>query len=246
MDRLLPTLVALVVLGGVTTAVLAVVGVPQRFGPVLAVLRAALQLAAISFVLSGVITSPGWTALALAVMLGVASWTAARRLGGLHRWPLTAGTILAGAASALAVVFAVGALEPSPRYLLALGGITIGNAMAITILTGRRFLEAADERWHEVEGWLALGAMPREATRTIARGAVRTALVPTVDQTRTTGLVTLPGAFVGAVFGGLSPLEAGRFQLLVLAAILAAGAIAAALAVRALAALQQRPAAATD
>ncbi|MCU1533934.1 MAG: hypothetical protein JWR53_415, partial [Glaciihabitans sp.] len=41
---------------------------------------------------------------------------------------------------------------------------------------------------------------------------------------KTSGLVTLPGAFVGAVFAGASPLEAGRFQLVVLAAILAAGA----------------------
>ncbi|MFD1722508.1 ABC transporter permease [Amnibacterium endophyticum] len=241
MDRLVPTLAALVLLGALTAGVLALAGVPGRAGPALAVLRAVLQLAAISFVLSGVITSIGWTALALAVMLGVASWTSARRLGGLHRWPVAAGAIAAGAGAALVVVFATGALEPSPRYLLAIGGITIGNAMALTTLSGRRFLEAAGERWDEVEGWLALGARPVEATSGLARGAVRTALVPTIDQTRTTGLVTLPGAFVGAIFGGLPPLEAGRFQVLVLASILAAGALAAVLAVRALAALDRRP-----
>jgi putative ABC transport system permease protein len=52
---------------------------------------------------------------------------------------------------------------------------------------------------------------------------VFTALTPSIDQTKTSGLVTLPGAFVGAIFAGASPLEAGRFQLVVLAAILAAG-----------------------
>lgn len=100
-----------------------------------------------------------------------------------------------------------GAVAFTPRYLLALGGIVIGNAMAITTLTARRFLQAADEHWDEVEGWLALGAVPRSATRRIACGSIHTALVPTIDQTKTTGLVTLPGAFVGAVFGGLSPLR---------------------------------------
>ena len=55
------------------------------------------------------------------------------------------------------------------------------------------------------------------------------ALIPNVDQTRVTGIVTMPGAFVGAVFAGASPLEAGRFQLLVLAGIMATGTVAAAL-----------------
>ena len=242
MDRLLPTLVGVLLLCGVATAVLHLVGVPQRFGPVLAMLRAAVQLAAIGVVLTGVITSPLWVAVALLAMFSVASWTAAGRLGGRHRIPPVAAAIAAGTAVALGVVFGSGALEPSPRYLLAIGGIVVGNAMAITILAARRFLEAADEHWDEVEGWLALGARPREATRDLTRRAVHTALVPSVDQTRTTGLVTLPGAFVGAVFGGLSPLEAGRFQVVVLAAILAAGSLAAVLAVRALAALEQRPA----
>ena len=59
----------------------------------------------------------------------------------------------------------------------------------------------------------------------MARGAVYAALIPTVDQTKTTGLVTLPGAFVGAIFGGLSPLEAGRFQIVVLVGLLCAQSI---------------------
>ncbi len=67
------------------------------------------------------------------------------------------------------------------------------------------------------------------------------ALIPSTDQTKTTGLVTLPGAFVGAIFGGISPLEAGRFQIIVLAAIMAAGSITAVMAVAALAPVRVRP-----
>jgi putative ABC transport system permease protein len=206
------------------------------------VLRAAVQLAAIGVVLTGVITSPLWVALALLVMLGVAVATSTRRIGRSRRHlaAVLAG-IAGGSLVASAVVFASGALAPTPRYLLAVGGIVVGNAMAITTLTARRFLEAVDEHWDEVEGWLALGADPFDATRPLARTAVHTALVPSIDQTRTTGLVTLPGAFVGAVFGGLSPLEAGRFQVVVLAAILAAGSVAAVLVVRILGRVEQRP-----
>jgi putative ABC transport system permease protein len=239
---LLPTLLGVVLLCVVSAVVLTVAGVAERFRPALAVLRAAVQLAAIGVVLTGVITSPLWVALALLVMLGVAVATSTRRIGRSRRHlaAVLAG-IAGGSLVASAVVFASGALAPTPRYLLAVGGIVVGNAMAITTLTARRFLEAVDEHWDEVEGWLALGADPFDATRPLARTAVHTALVPSIDQTRTTGLVTLPGAFVGAVFGGLSPLEAGRFQVVVLAAILAAGSVAAVLVVRILGRVEQRP-----
>lgn len=78
--------------------------------------------------------------------------------------------------------------------------------------------------------------------RDLARSAVGEALIPGIDQTKTTGLVVLPGAFVGAIFGGLSPLDAARFQLIVLAALLAAGAITATLLAHGLSAIERKPA----
>jgi putative ABC transport system permease protein len=240
--EIVPTLLGVLVLCALSVVVLTVAGVPERFGPTLAVLRAAVQLAVIALILTGVITSPWWVALALVVMLTVAVGTSSRRLGWTRRHVLVVGAAIGGGSLvALAAVFATGALAPTPRYLLAIGGIVVGNAMAITTLSARRFLEAVDEHWDEVEGWLALGAQPQEATRPLARGAVHTALVPSVDQTRTTGLVTLPGAFVGAIFGGLPPFEAGRFQIVVLAAIIAAGAVSSTLVVRLLGRVEQRP-----
>jgi putative ABC transport system permease protein len=115
--------------------------------------------------------------------------------------------------------------------------------MSIATLAGRRLMQSVTEQWEQVEGWLALGATPRESTRFLAREAVYSALIPSTDQTKTTGLVTLPGAFVGAIFGGVDPLEAGRFQIVVLASIMAAGSITAALVVAALAPVRTRPAA---
>ena len=73
-------------------------------------------------------------------------------------------------------------------------------------------------RW-EVEAWLSLGATPTQAHEEIGHESVRESLLPTLDQTKSTGLVTLPGAFVGALFGGASPAVAAQFQLVVLAGI---------------------------
>jgi putative ABC transport system permease protein len=147
-----------------------------------------------------------------------------------------------GVVVSFSVVFLTGALELSARYALAIGGIVIGNSMSIATLAGRRFTEAVDDHWEEVEGWLSLGATPRQSTLEQARLAVYSALIPSVDQTKTTGLVTLPGAFVGAIFGGVSPLEAGRFQVVVLAAIMAAGSITAVIVSAWLAPVRVRPA----
>ncbi len=239
---LAPTLLGVAVLSVVTIAVLTWTRAPERFGPTLAILRGAAQLAVISLVLAGVITSPLWVAAALLVMFGVATATATRRLGWNRRHLLlVSGAMAAGVLVALGVVFATGALALTARYALAIGGIVIGNSMSIATLAGRRFLESVHEHWDEVEGWLALGAAPRESTRELARRAVHSALIPSTDQTKTTGLVTLPGAFVGAIFGGVSPLEAGRFQIVVLASIMAAGSITAAIVVGVLAPVRVRP-----
>lgn len=93
---------------------------------------------------------------------------------------------------------------------------------------GRNFLRTSRARKDEVEAWLSLGATPARAHQDIGRESVRESLIPTLDQTKSTGLVTLPGAFVGALFGGASPGNAARFQLVVLVGLLAAEAVAAA------------------
>lgn len=239
---LLWTLVGVLVLVAVATAVLLLARAPSPWAPALAVLRGTVQLALISLVLGGVIRDPLWIAAALVVMFGVATTTAARRLGTLRTrfLPVTL-AMSAGIVGALGIVFLTGAIAFTPRYVLAVGGIVIGNAMTSATLSGRRFVESVDDRWDDVEGWLALGATPRQSTADLVRRAVHAAMVPSTDQTRTTGLVTLPGAFVGAIFGGVSPIEAGRFQIVVLAAIIAAGAIVATTLTHTLAPVRTRP-----
>ncbi len=50
--------------------------------------------------------------------------------------------------------------------------------------------------------------------------------MPVLDQTRTVGLVTLPGAFVGVLLGGGGPIQAGVTQLVVLVSLLGIEAVA--------------------
>ena len=72
----------------------------------------------------------------------------------------------------------------------------------------------------------SLGLLQRDAALEVIRYLAAQALVPALDQTRTVGLVTLPGAFVGVLIGSGDPVQAGVAQLLVLVGLLAAESIA--------------------
>ena len=126
---------------------------------------------------------------------------------------------MVGALVTLSLVFALRMVEVEVIQLVAVAGIVIGNCMTAASLSGRNYLRTSRERRGEIEAMFALGASPSLAHADIGKESVREALLPNLDQARSTGLVTLPGAFVGALFGGASPVEAAQFQLVVLAGI---------------------------
>jgi putative ABC transport system permease protein len=205
--------------------------------------RAVGQLAAVSLILAAVLAS-GWsTAAFIGLMLAVAAVTSARRVaGGISPGRWAAAPITAGALPVLAIVLATGAVPLKTIAVLPVAGIIIGGAMTATSLAGRRAVDELRNRYGEYEAALALGFTPRGATLELCRPVAAQALVPALDQTRTVGLVTLPGAFVGVLLGGGSPIQAGAVQLLVLVGLLLAEAVAAVLTVEVIAA-QRLPAA---
>ena len=228
--NVVPVVVAVAVLAAIALAIVWGLRLEKPYLQPIAILRAVLQLAVLTLILAGVISSGWWVAVFLVVMIGAATWVVIRRLE--LRWldaPTIAGIVLLATAVPSVVVFLSGAVEFSPRYVLAVCGIVVGNAMTVCTLMGRSMAANFVSYRDEIEGWLALGATPRKASLRGVRIAASTALIPATDQTRTTGIVTLPGAFVGAIFAGASVLAAAEFQVLVLASILVTGAISVAL-----------------
>ena len=195
-------------------------GVGLGLFPLWAIGRAVVQLTVIALLLRGILSVPWTVAGFILLMLTTASWTAMGRLRELWHGRRTAVLgVLAGALLTLVVIFGLRLVDFQVRYLVAVGGIIIGNSMSAATLAGRNFLRGSRARKDEIEAWLSLGATPAQAHEAIGREAVRESLLPTLDQTKSTGLVTLPGAFVGALFGGASPATAALFQLVVLAGI---------------------------
>ena len=140
--------------------------------------------------------------------------------------PLLIALALAGAGT-LGLVVALGIFDPTPRYLVPVGGMVIGNAMtASAVALDRLGDEMADAR-ARIEATLALGATAREAAAPTIRRSLRSGMITLVDSTKTTGLIFFPGTMVGMLLAGASPTDAVRLQLILLYALLGSVSISA-------------------
>jgi putative ABC transport system permease protein len=193
---------------------------------VLAALRACLQLGCAGVLIAAVLDSWWLTMGFVILMLSVASLTAGKRLTPKGPWWVAAAPVVVGSVPVASGLMLSGLVPHKPIAVVPIVGILIGGAMTATTLSGRRALDALRTGHGQYEAALSIGLLPRDSALLIARDDAALALVPGLDQTRTVGLVTLPGAFVGMLLGGASPLEAAAVQLVVLVALLLVQSIA--------------------
>jgi len=196
----------------------------------LAAARAFVQLTAVGYVISFIFDQEGlgYVVALLTVMIGVGALTArhrARAVPGVL-WPLVLALTLA-AVSTLGLVVALGVFDAEARFLVPVGGMVIGNAMTASAVALNRLGDEVGASAHTIEATLALGATSGQAIRPIVRRALRSGLIPLIDQTKTTGLVAFPGVMVGSLLAGAEPVDAVRIQLILLYTLLGAVAVAA-------------------
>jgi len=192
----------------------------------LAALRACLQLSVVGLLILAVLGSWWLTLGFITLMLSVASLTAGRRLTPKGQWWFAVAPVVLGAVPVAGALLLSGLIPHQTIAVVPIVGILIGGAMTATTLAGKHALGALRDRHGEYEAALSIGLLPRDSALLIAREDAALALVPGLDQTRTVGVVTLPGAFVGMLLGGASPLQAAAVQLVVLVALLLVQAIA--------------------
>lgn len=225
--------VVLVVLVGiaVTASELGQLGVGRDH--VTAAARAVVQLAAVSLVITAALGSVWWSLAFALLMFAVATWTSSGRIDVPRREVAWIGLAIgAGAVPVLALILGSGLVPFNGAGLVPTAGIIIGGAMTAATLTGRRAFDEIDGRFGSYEAALALGLRSHDAAFEVIQPTAKEALTPGLDQTRTVGLVTLPGAFVGVLLGGGTPLQAGAAQIMVLIGLMAAQAITAAVLLR--------------
>jgi putative ABC transport system permease protein len=203
---------------------------------VVAAVRALVQLVAIGAVLAWLFAHAG-IAGALAwifAMTFVAANESRRRGHGIPRAYRAAFVgIVVGTASTLGVLVLGGVISTEPQVLIPIGGMVVSGSMQASSLTLTSLRRSAVENRSAIESALSLGLPAPQAFASEMRTAVRTALVPTVDSTRVVGLISLPGTMTGLIIAGVDPLQAIRFQIIVMYMLLAAWAVSALVTARA-------------
>ena len=190
-----------------------------------AAIRMAVQLTLIGLVLTALfsLVSPLWTGLAVLGMILLAGQEVMqrqdRRLAGW--WSFGLGTGCMMMSSVLVTAFALlTAIRPSPwfdpRYAIPLLGMILGNCMTGIALGLNTLTTSLMLRRPSVEAQLMLGATRWEAAAPVTRDALRSALMPTINSMSATGLVSLPGMMTGQILSGVPPVEAVKYQILVM------------------------------
>lgn len=186
---------------------------------VYSIFRAFVQLSVIGFVLQFIFTQKNvtWIILAYLFMVAVAGYTAGQRAKHVPRGKYVAGvSILAGTAVTMLLLVVLNVFPFTPRYIIPVAGMMVGNSMTVTGVTMKRLRDDIKVQMNLVETALALGATPRQATIEQVKRALVIALSPVLDNAKTVGLISLPGAMTGLIMGGASPLEAIQLQIVVM------------------------------
>ncbi len=196
---------------------------------VVATVRSFVQLLAVGYVLDYVFADrSGLTPVVIAVMIVTATLTSGSRARRVPkaRW-ISAAALTVAAAGTLGLLLALRIIPAVPRAVIPLGSMIISNAMNTTSLVMIRLRDDLASHRREVEARLSLGQTSAEASGPWHRSALRTGMLPVIDNTKVVGLVALPGAMTGMLLAGASPSAAIRLQLVVMYMLLAGNAFAA-------------------
>jgi putative ABC transport system permease protein len=109
----------------------------------------------------------------------------------------------------------------SVQYLIPLLGMLLGNTMSGIAIALDNLTQNAWQRRQEIEARLILGHAWEEAIREIRRNALRSGLIPIINAMAAAGIVSLPGMMTGQILAGAPPMEASKYQILIMLLIAA-------------------------
>jgi putative ABC transport system permease protein len=186
--------------------------------------RTVVQLLAVGLVLKTVFAlgSPWLVGAVLAAMLVSAAWETMsrqqRRFAG--HWVYSVGAATIAVSTVPVTALALVLLHPhpwfDPRFAIPMFGIVLGSAMSGISVALNGFNTAVVREQRAIEARLALGATRQQALAGVRRDALRSGVIPVINQMSAAGIITLPGMMTGQVLAGTSPFEAAKYQVFVL------------------------------
>lgn len=186
---------------------------------IVATLRAVVQLIILGFLLHYIFKIKDKWLLVLCVFVIIvnASWNTISRSSPVmhHVFWISFVAIFVGTALPLAGTIATGAIQFTANEVIPIGGMLANNGLIAINLAYQNLDRAFVQDGTNIESKLSLAATPKLASKGAIRESIRLAIVPTIDSVKTYGLVSIPGMMTGLIIGGVPPLQAIKFQLLV-------------------------------
>lgn len=197
---------------------------------IIGTIRAAIQLIAVGYVLNIIFHLKSWILiiLMLTLMITVATFNARKKgkgypgVGWRIALAITSTEILT-----MGLLVGLRIIGSTPQYIIPISGMIIGNGMVVSGLFFNRLKSEMETRGEEIKVLLALGATSKQAISQVMRNTVKAAMLPTVDGMKTVGLVQLPGMMTGMIVAGANPIEAVRYQILIMYSFTSSAAITA-------------------
>lgn len=193
-------------------------------------IRSALQLLFIGYVLHFVFetSNPMFIVIIILFMIGIASWNAGSRAKHVRGIRLRIAIALASTeALTMFLLLGLDIIESTPQYIIPVSGIVIGSSMIVAGIYLNQMKQELESSRGEIETLLALGATSKQAIQGAVKRSVRSSMIPTLDGMKTVGLVQLPGMMTGMIVAGADPIEAVRYQILIMFVLASSAAITA-------------------
>lgn len=202
---------------------------------VVAALRTTVQLLLVGFVLKALFAQVHvlWVSLVAMFMLLVAGREVMARqqrsFSGLWGYGLgTLSMFISSFTLTLYSLLVVIGPDPwyTPQYAIPLLGMMLGNTMNGVALAMDRLTSMAWQQRAIIENRLMLGQDSRTAIGDIARESMRVGMIPMINAMAAAGVVSLPGMMTGQILSGTPPLEAVKYQILIMFMITAGSGLA--------------------
>ncbi|EOB7060418.1 iron export ABC transporter permease subunit FetB [Staphylococcus aureus] len=186
---------------------------------IVATLRAVVQLIILGFLLHYIfkINDKWLLVLCVFVIIVNASWNTISRSSPVmhHVFLISFVAIFVGTALPLVGTIATGAIQFTANEVIPIGGMLANNGLIAINLAYQNLDRAFVQDGTNIESKLSLAATTKLASKGAIRESIRLAIVPTIDSVKTYGLVSIPGMMTGLIIDGVPPLQAIKFQLLV-------------------------------
>ena len=198
--------------------------------------RMVIQLIVVGYILRFIfaLSSPAATLVIILIMMAIAAREVAARPARSFKGLMGYG--VSAAAVTLATLLTAGlalttAIRPhpwyDPRYAISLTGIILGSVLNAGSLTLDGIVGGVWRERTAIEAQLGLGVPFRVAVRPLLREAIRKGLLPIINQMSAAGLITLPGIMTGQILAGMDPVEAVKYQILLMFLLAGASGVAA-------------------